>query len=258
MLTSDDAKNWATAAAIVVGGIWTLYQWNTLFPKTSSEVEISVADIRARTEGRLQVEIVPPPDGEQPMTSDARSFSDLCENDSGARVHIRFPVRLQLALTSNAPVAVRVAVTDFLIAPVSEDWASIADPAPAQLFSATTLGEVRRTPLDQAAFIGGLSWTHVEPDGQGALAVLGDAYFPFGCWFSGSSLTWAEFAIGLRAEIRPVRRDGSQGDEVAERQFFQLCKVNADGGSTCPPRGTAVAAEENAAPSGSTFKVIAQ
>lgn len=257
MLTSENAKNWATAAAIAVGGFWTLYQWETLFPKTSSEVDISVADIRARTNGRLDVEIMPAPDGVEPTTAENESFYELCAADAQRSVFIRFPVRLRLTLQSNAPVPVRVDVTEFLIATVNESWASIADSKPETLFKAATLGEVNATPLDDQAFIGDLSWTHVEPDGSGALAILGDAYLPFGCWFSGSTLTSAEFAIGLRASIKPVLRDGSFGNEAAERHFYQLCKVNADGGSTCPPGGMSQQADsENNG--GSTFNVIGQ
>lgn len=98
MLTGDDAKNRATAAAILAGGSWTRYRWNALFPKTTSGTDVSVAA-----------------DPETP-------------------VHIRFPVRLQLALTGNAPVAVRVAGTDFRIVPVNEDISPVAAPAPGSTF----------------------------------------------------------------------------------------------------------------------------
>ena len=45
---SEDVKNWVSALSIVVGGLWVLYQWNTLFPKTAAEVAVSAASATAK------------------------------------------------------------------------------------------------------------------------------------------------------------------------------------------------------------------
>lgn len=256
-MKSDDVKNWVTAAAIVVGGGWTLYQWDTLFPKTAAEIEISVADLRARTHGELSVQLAPPPSGEEPTAPDGRTLFEICGSDDGDGATLRFSLRAALAFRSNAPVPVRVDVTDLMIAEIRTNWPEIAETGSDTPFLPTSLGKVRSASLTEDAFIGGLSWTHVEPGGQSAIAVLGDVFLPFDCAYGGSTLTPTEVAIGIKALIRPV--DAATDRDPAERSFFRICKINADGGSTCPVGdGGGDGDGQGGAADGSTFKVIAQ
>jgi hypothetical protein len=52
---SEVVKNLISAAGIVVGGIWVLFQWNTIFPKTQAEVISAASDLRADVSGQLHV-----------------------------------------------------------------------------------------------------------------------------------------------------------------------------------------------------------
>lgn len=257
---SEDVKNWVTAASIVVGGLWVLYQWNTLFPKTEAEVAVGAATLRTRTGGDVAVTLIPPPEGEYPVTADGRYFHEVCVEGAAEAVRVKLPVRVALTLTSSAPIPVRVEVTEFLLAEVLDPPAAlVAGPAPA--FVADSLGPVEAVALSDAAFVGGLGWTHVEPGGSSAVAVLGSVNLPFSCAFGGSSSTPGEFAFGLKAELRAVGRDGSLG-EAAERYFYRLCRVNPDGGSSCAAAeatgGEATGGEDAGAAAGAGFKVIAQ
>ena len=258
---SEDVKNWVSALSIVVGGLWVLYQWNTLFPKTEAEVAVSAASLRTRTGGDVTVTLIPPPEGDYPATPDGRYFHEVCGDGGAASVRVRLPVRVALTLTSSAPIPIRVEVTEFLLAEVVDPPAAlVAGPAPA--FVADALGPVEAVALSDAAFVGGLRWTHVEPGGSSAVAVLGSVNLPFSCSFGGSSATPAEFAFGLKTELRAVGRDGSLG-EAAERYFYRLCRVNPDGGSSCA-MAEAEAGDGDGdgdgagAADGAGFKVIAQ
>ena len=251
-IASEDVKNWVTAVSIVVGGLWVLYEWNTLFPKTESEVTISTATLRTRAHGDLAVTFVALPDGELPMTSDGKFFYEACPETEAKSLPVRLPVRAFLNLTSSAPIPVRVEVVDFLVADVVAQTPKIEDGNEAPIFIADALSDVKTTPLASEAFVGGLRWTHVEPQGRSALAVLGTVSLPFSCGFGGSSWTPAEFAIGLTATVQTVGAEGQLGEAI-KRHFFQVCRVLVDGSGTCsgnPPN----ASTDDSAPQ----KVIAQ
>ncbi|PHS19328.1 MAG: hypothetical protein COA78_00305 [Blastopirellula sp.] len=224
-----------------------------MFPKTEAEVTISAAALRTRTVGEVSVALIPMPDGEQPVTAEGEYFYDACDKVGVESVQLRIPLRMALNLTSSAPIPVRVEVTEFLLAEILMYSPSLAAETETSIFVPGSLSAVQSVSLTSEAFVGGLRWTHVEPQGKGTLAVLGSVNLPFSCAYGASGLTPAEFAIGLKASVQAVKLDGSLG-EIVERYFYQICLVNADGGSTCPPKqtGANVSDEER------NFKVIAQ
>lgn len=252
-ISSEDAKNWTTVASIIIGGFWVLFQWNTLFPKTDAEVELGAAEVRARTTGVVNIELVATPDGVEPTTSEGTSFTDACDQSQQDHVSLLTPARMSLQLSSSAPIPVRVEATHFLLAEVllQEPTISMSNGSP--IFVPDSLGEVQSLPLTENAFVGGLRWTNVEPQGQGILAVLGSVNLPFSCGYGASGWTPAEFALGLKVTIQAVGRSGALGGEI-ERYFYQVCKIKADGGSTCSNRN----AETDDGFGRSDFKVIAQ
>ncbi len=254
-MNSEDIKNWVATASILVGGIWVLYQWNTIFPKTKSEVTISAAALRARTLGDISVTLVPTPDGTAPTTAQGEDFSQACQKEQATRMLIQIPARIVLRFTSNAPIPVRVEVTDLLLMEMAARVPAVMTAGKPPIFIADTLGPVQSAPLPEGAFLGGLRWTHVEPQGSSVLAIVGALNLPFSCGAGGSSWTAAEFAIGLKANVRAIDISGTLG-EIVDRYFYQVCRVNADGGSTC---AIAKAATGDApTETGSTFKVFGQ
>jgi hypothetical protein len=252
-LTSEDAKNWATVVAIIVGGIWAFFEWQTVFPKTTSDNEISSASLRARTTGSISVSLIPVPSGEQATNSVGQSLYDLCAIEGTLSAQMSIPVRIALVLQSSAPVAVRVQATDFLLSEILQQEPVISDATQPTAFTSNSLGPVTSVPLDPSSFIGELDWTHVEPGGYGSLGIAGTAHLPFSCTYGGSDLTPAEFAFGLKVRVSSVGATGNIGESV-DRYFFQTCKVNPDGGSTCSPDSTNEAGET----SNSGFRVMAQ
>ena len=255
MINSEDAKNWVTTAAIIIGGIWTWYEWDTLFPKTESEITISTASLRARTSGNMSVEFIPLPDGVEPTTETGQTFYERCENSEIENVSIQMPVRIGLNLSSNAPIPVRVEVTDFLIAPVFLSEPEISLEEVEYTFTANSFGDVIETPLTKDAFLGGLTWTHVEPNGSGTLAILGEVAIPFSCGYGGSNWTPVEVAIGLRTTIRGVEADEKLTTTHAKRHFFQICGFNLEDGSGNCSCNQPTTAEAIKIPN---FKTIAQ
>ncbi len=250
---SGTVKNWVTTASIIIGGGWVLYEWNTLFPKTDAEVTISTADLRARTIGQLSVNFSQLPSGEAPTTASGDYFSDTCAAGDVSSVQLGFPAKILLELKSNAPIPVRVEITDFLLAEILPGVPHVASESAPAIFAENALGAVQSHPLSQDAFISGLNWTNVEPEGQGNLAVLGTAYLSFSCAYGGSSLTPAEYAIGLKVVIQPVARDGTPGEPI-DRYFYQVCRLNADGGSSCKFED----AGQNAKDASGGFRVFGQ
>ncbi len=244
-LKSDEVKNWVTAASIIVGGVWAIYEWNTFWPKTNSEVQISAATLRARTLGDVSVVLSEVPQGE------LGQLGDFCRAEERDSASVKIPLRIVLNLSSNAPIPVRVEITDFLLAELLENWHTPVERVD-RIFSEDALGELKTFPLSEKAFIGGLNWTTIEPQGRGSLAVVGSAYLPFSCAYGGSYATPGEYAFGVKATIQGVN-DGGTSSEVVDRYFYKVCNVNPDGGSTCTQQ-----ASEEASSAASTFKVIAQ
>ncbi|MDJ0629329.1 MAG: hypothetical protein QNJ44_13805 [Rhodobacter sp.] len=252
-LTSEDVKNWVTSISIIVGGFWVLFQWNVLFPKTAADIEITAADLRTRTSGVLHVALYPALGGVSPSTADGREFYELCAEAGTDSVTLRFPIRMALNLESNAPIPIRVVGQDFLVSEIKEMSATLSDEEGLPAFTPDAFGPVRMTKLEESAFVGGLNWTHVEPDGKATISLMGTVSLPFSCFYGGSGWTPAEYAFGLNVKMSSVSRDGALENEI-ERFFYNICKVNADGGSTCPP--PPIGADDGRATS--TFNVIAQ
>jgi len=181
-LTSEDAKNWVTSISIIVGGFWVLFQWNVLFPKTAADIEITAAELRTRTSGDLHVALYPALGGVAPSTADGRDSYELCSDEGTDSVTLQFPIRMGLILESNAPIPIRVVAQDFLISEIKEMSATLSDEAAPPAFTPDAFGPVRTTKLEESAFVGGLNWTHVEPDGKATLALMGTVSLPFSCF----------------------------------------------------------------------------
>ncbi len=54
---SETISNLVSDGAIVVGGIWVLYQWDTMFPKTSADVQTAAASVRTDVSGTFAVRL---------------------------------------------------------------------------------------------------------------------------------------------------------------------------------------------------------
>lgn len=256
-ISSEDLKNWVTTISIVIGGIWILYEWRTIFPKTQSEISVSAAALRTRTIGEISVSVTQQREGTGVTTADGRTFEEVCMSDSEPNsADIIIPMRILFVLKSISPMPVRVNVTDFVlyeiydIQPIiDEEKESVDD----YEFIANHIGKGRSTPLGPDAFIGGLQWTDVEPGGDGALAILGSVKLPFSCGFGGAPLTPGEFGIGIKAKLASINKDGIIGEEV-DRYFYKVCNINTDGGSNCLSSGDGI----DSVDSRSTYRVIAQ
>jgi hypothetical protein len=182
---SEIIKNLVSAAAVITGGWWVLYQWNTIFPKTRADVQSAAAMVRTDVSGEFTVQLGL--EDEELEFRDERSASEpiglqeYCGDNANASLIQTSSVFGQLQLRSASAIPVRARVERIRVATVPINPGFIAP-------QAEPIGAARaRPPIAVAAvdsedmFFGGLRENRVERGQEVQVAVMFDVDVPVHC-----------------------------------------------------------------------------
>lgn len=223
---SEIVKNFVSAAAVIVGGFWVLYQWDTLFPKTSAEVTRAAAGVRSALSGALEISM-----GRE---GEPTSFDDVCSKGSEA-AHLQMPLvgRLVLESASGAPVLVRLG--DLEVSRYQLGWNTVEAGAPEG--PATPVAPITiRAPLPADSVLGGLHWSRIEQGQSIALSFALRVNLPFPCWLSVADHgTHPIFAIGVGTQVQAIdpRNGAPIEDSTVRKVFLRSCQVSPNGETNC-------------------------
>jgi hypothetical protein len=106
-VTSEDAKNWTTVAAILVGGWWALFEFDVLSLQRNAADAASEATLAPRVNTDLSAEVGFPPDILEQGLED-------CTGSTGT-YRAQLPTRMLLTVQSPMEVSVHLRVTDVVI-----------------------------------------------------------------------------------------------------------------------------------------------
>jgi hypothetical protein len=183
---SEILKNLVSTAAILVGGLWVLYQWDTLFPKTKADVQAAAASVRTDVSGTFAMQLDMGGGEPAPFIGPAGDVEQddihaYCEAHPKAVLIQSSPAFGQLTLKSASaiPVRARIEKIEVATAPISASGITPsaggkAGAAPVPITQVATLD-------DDRLFFGGLRENRVEKDQEVQVAMMFDARIPVAC-----------------------------------------------------------------------------
>jgi len=233
---SETVQNFVSTAAIIVGGIWVLYQWDTMFPKTRSDVQSAAATVRTDVSGTFSVQLgLDTQDGGQipfHLSGGSSEDSDItayCLSHPSATITQVTPVysKLKLQSASAIPVRARIEGIGVSTAPVEAAYYTPSSTAGA------IVSDIPITPLasftDDNMFFGGLRENRVETGQSVEIAMMFNAQIPFSC-AQLERLIIFQADVSLTA-IDPVK-DRNIGPSVAKK-FVSTCQLDPRTGAHC-------------------------
>lgn len=184
---SEIAKNVASTVGLVVGGLWVLFQWDTMFPKTRADVQTAAASVRTDVSGVFTVKMGMDDGGDGPKFTAPGSaeeqvgLADYCADNPRAVLLQKTPVFAQLKLKSASAIPVRARVDRVRIstAPISD--AAIRPAVSARGAAAAVVATPVAVLDDDRMFFGGMRENRVEKDQEVQVAVMFDAQIPLKC-----------------------------------------------------------------------------
>jgi hypothetical protein len=232
---SEVIKNLVSTAAIIVGGLWVLYQWDTLFPKTRADVQAAAASVRTDVSGSFKVQLEMDEGGSgapfllPPGTGEETSLSDYClSHPKEVLTHVA-PVFGQLVLksASGIPVRARVDNIQVMTAPISAASIGLTSP-PRSGASPVHITLVAKL-ADERIFFGGLRENRVEKGQEVQVAVMFDATIPVQC-------EHLERLVLFRAEVSLTAMDPAKDKPVGPpvpKIFVTACQLTPRTAPTC-------------------------
>ncbi len=226
---SEAVRNLVLAAAVVISGLWVLYQWDTLFPRTRAEVETAAAAVQSDVSGTFEVWLADPPPG--------LALAGAC---AGAvdEAYLEIPLygRLDTASAADVPVLVRLITLDIARYPAGRAEA-VAGPAGTAFASVRREGLRAEIPFDSV--LGPPA--HALDRGQSdSFAFMVRARFPFDCAEVAGDVSAAQ-VFAVTAAVSVDRFDPETAavlpDRNIEKGFVDVCWIAPDGRSDCDFRG---------------------
>lgn len=231
---SEIIKNLVSAGAVIVGGLWVLYQWDTLFPKTSADVRSAAASVRTDVSGSFTVHMGLGDDGSPiafraPGASPEQGVTDYCSAAPGTTLIQSSPVFAQLVLRSASAIPVRVRVDRIDVSTTPIGAASMVPASqPKGSASAAAIMPVA-TIDDDRMFFGGLRENRVEKGQEVQVAMMFTSETPVRCEEL-ERLMLFRAQVSLTA-IDPTK-DRPVGDAVP-KVFVTTCQLNPRTAPVC-------------------------
>ncbi|PSJ38865.1 hypothetical protein [Allosphingosinicella deserti] len=232
---SEIIKNLVSTAAVVVGGLWVLYQWDTVFPKTRADVQAAAASVRTDVSGAFNVQLdmnddgSPPPFREDAAAADPGDLQAYCMSHPGAVLVQSTPVFGQLMLKSASGIPVRAEVEQVAVstAPISSP---VIHPPAGQTPSIApmTITDVA-TLTDDRMFIGGLRANRVEKGQEVQVAVMFDVKVPVQC-------AHLERLVLFKAQVALTAIDPAKDRPIGPpvpKIFVTTCQLNPRTAPAC-------------------------
>ncbi|MBX7526565.1 hypothetical protein [Qipengyuania vesicularis] len=231
---SEVLKNLVAAAALIVGGGWTLYQWNTIFPKQDADVKQAASTVRTDVSGSFELStggmglLEVSDEGESGGSNGVGNLYFYCSENPRSPLTAKIPFfgTLNLKSASKIPVMARIdtiEVSKLAVTKVQFSAQSVTDPSASALPST-----VVATLDDDDVFLGGLRENRVEAGQEIKAAMAFETTIPIGCSpFTNMLLVQAN--ISLRP-IDPV--SGDIGDSV-NKVFVSNCQIAHYGEIEC-------------------------
>jgi len=107
-LSSEDAKNWVTVVAIVIGGLWALMEFYVLGPQRDTENQTASAQLIPRVNTAISTQI-------RTDSSAIAEWRSTCDARPEKEETLHLDTRLSLALESPMKVPVTVRIQDVVI-----------------------------------------------------------------------------------------------------------------------------------------------
>ena len=229
---SEVIKNLVSAAAVVVGGLWVLYQWDTLFPKTSADVRSAASSVRTDVSGTFTVRMGMDDEStpfHSPPGIEAQGVVDFCTQAPDSTLVQTSPVFGQLMLRSASSIPVRARIDRV-------DVSTAAIPAPSLATSSNAKGSAGAAAIvpvatidDERIFFGGLRENRVEKGQEVLVAMMFLTEIPVRC-SELERLVLFRTQVSLTA-IDPTK-DRPVGDTVP-KVFIAACQLNPRTAPAC-------------------------
>ena len=236
---SEVIKNLASVLALIAAGVWTVVQWDTIFPKTSADVQKAAASVRTDVNGSLTVkmgigenegsEFVGGP--EVPEGQQVGSPAEFCEANPGGTVLKTQPVTGQIAIksASGIPVSARVENIQIDLKKIAEQrLTTFVKPVDAAV--RVVAPSSRSIIDDDGIFFGALRENRIESGQEVKIAFLFDADIPIPCDQRIGALAVFRSSIVLQA-INPVSNQ-RVADQV-RKVFISACQIEVRTGAHC-------------------------
>lgn len=236
---SEIAKNLVSTAAVIVGGVWVLYQWDTLFPKTRAEVQAAAATVRTDVSGTFGIQLDLNEDGSsipfKPGSSAAEDvgLQEYCMANPAAVLMQAAPVFGQLVLksASSIPVGANIENIQLATAPIGTPMIvprSNQSPGitPVVITNVATVS-------DNSIFFGGLRENRIEKGQEVQVAFMFNAEIPVQC-------SQLERIVLFRAQVALTAIDPARDRPVGPpvpKIFVTACQLNPRTGPDCNIKG---------------------
>jgi hypothetical protein len=223
--TTESIGSIVQTGAIIVGGVWVLYQWNTIFPKTRADVMTAAAAIRTDIGGGLQVSV-----GGEAETDADFDQAALCEANPSTIVSRRSIVSGQVTAKSASDIPIRVSFDrlEAFSAPGLSDRVSVGAPEGAGLqgYPLEPAGDIGGGDI----ILGGLKENRIEKGEEVQVSFLTNFQLPFGCKDRERIVVW-KFTVGLQA-IDPRTGEPIEGSN-ASKIFISGCQISPSTYANC-------------------------
>ena len=236
---SEILKNLVSTAAVVVGGLWVLYQWDTVFPKTRADVQAAAASVRTDVSGGFTVQLdmndegSPAPFREQASSAEQGDISTYCAAHPTATLIQSTPVFGQISLKSASGIPVRARVENLQVSTAPISVAGIV-PGDARSGGAQAVRITRAAILDdERMFFGGLRENRVEKGQEVQVAVMFNARLPVEC-------AHLERLVLFQAQVALPAIDPAKDKPIGQavpKIFVTTCQLNPRTAAACNVKG---------------------
>ncbi|MGR3761915.1 hypothetical protein ACUXV3_17585 [Roseobacteraceae bacterium NS-SX3] len=220
-VSSEDAKNWATVLAIVIGGLWALMEFYVLGPQRNTENQTASAQLIPRVNTAISTQI-------RTDSSTVAEWRSSCDARPEKEATLHLDTRLSLAVESPMKVPVTVRVQDVVVRRFGLFGASQSNtPAPSSPVSG--LEGPQAFDVHWSDFVAASSDRQLDP-GE-FIQFYYAAYLPFR--FScdeKATVGQEEFAIGFRFLLET--REGSL-DSSAPHATMTVCQIDLQTETNC-------------------------
>jgi hypothetical protein len=236
---SEIAKNLVSTAAVLVGGLWVLYQWDTVFPKTRADVQAAAASVRTDVSGIFTAQLGMGDTGEPPpfripgSAEEQSSAQDYCAANPQAVLLQTTPVFGQLSMKSASAIPVRARVERVRVSTAPISGSGIAPAAGGKSGASAVAIAPVATLDDERLFFGGLRENRVEKGQEVQVALMFDARIPVRC-AQLERLLLLQIDVALTA-IDPAS-DRPIGNPVP-KVFVTSCQLNPRTPPSCNVKG---------------------
>jgi hypothetical protein len=178
---SETIRNVAGAIAIIVGGGWVLYKWNTMFPKTEAEVLTASASVRTDVTGDMSVHLGGLASDGYIIDDQTSQAQESCAAlPAGSPGFVPVPVSARINISSASQIPVRIQIREMELVWTTLEQRHVVTGAPREPFEPLHL-QSASTELADGDFVGALSWSRVEMGGSVSLAIAKTFNLPLTC-----------------------------------------------------------------------------